>query len=181
MFLETLSSDLVRILATNDAGTSFTLPVDVSVRPSGAGYVELRRPNDVRTNNGVMLMFFGVGDDNDVFDVRIFGVKKIDRTIRPAATPPPHDQWTHILLADLTCTMSAGVGLANGPVVATELYVDTITVNDGNNLTGLEAVNPEEDMRAHVILDTKGCEFLFFDWDSTTGSPTSMNGLICEL
>ena len=178
--LETLSLDFTRILVANDTGTSFTLPVQLADRPTATvGYIELRRPKDNRTNNAVMLMFFGVGNDNVTFDVRIFGVKKIDRKTRPASTEPPHDQWVHLLLADLSCTVSAAVGLANGPVLDTERYVDTFTLNDGNDDVSIDVQSPEEDMAGHVILDTKGCEFLYFDWDMT--GATSANGLICEL
>ena len=181
MQLTTLAVDMARILATNDTGTSFTDEEATITEPTGAGVVMLRRPKDSVTNNGVMLVFFAVGDNNDVFDVRVYGMKRVDKAIRPAATAATYNLWVPILLCDLTCTVGARTGVAGSPVVATELFVDTITVNDGNDGVSIEVVSPAEDMIAHVIVDTKGCEFLKFDWDQTTGSPTSFNGLVCEL
>jgi hypothetical protein len=130
---------------------------------------------------GIELYPYGLGSDNDVFNLRLIGWRRI--------TPPTSSHRTLYLptiIAGLTCTISAFVGDASGPVLNTERFADTITVTSAMEATITAATtrggriwtySPVNDTpgRAVIYFDA-GFEFLELTGDPTTGTPT-MNAL----
>jgi hypothetical protein len=71
--------------------------------------------------------------------------------------------------------------VAGTPVVATERFVDTITLVTGNDDISVDIVSPTADEIAHVMLDCKGFMKIEITFDMTTGDPTGGNCLVSLL
>jgi hypothetical protein len=174
VIIDTRHGPMRKAFATNPttAGVAVTTPADTITDPySTDGNHRIGRGGS-HAPNSVFVKPFGVGADTTTFLMALFA---IDRIINKTGTHIP-DQWTYTLLASFTCTNSTPVGLANGIVVATERYCDTIAVIDGNANVSHEALSPEGDNSGHVVVDLKGAEGLAFRfW--MNGSATSANAL----
>lgn len=135
-------------------------------------------------NQAMLIMPYGLGSENDVFDMKIVGYRRVH--------PPMSDSrgmYVRSILGLFTCTISAAVGLAasggvNPPVLATERFADTIVVGkeiswtaDTTREGSVAVFSPANDSPGYIILPTLGCEAFEIEWDQTTGTPT-MNALI---
>lgn len=112
---------------------------------------------------------------NDTFSLRIIGWQRI--------MPPLSDgriQWIPYTIAEFACTVGAETGVAGGAVVATELYVDTITVVSEEvqaSSRGRSAVfSPANDTKARLVIDLEGVEKVELVFDQTLNTP-AMNAL----
>lgn len=135
-------------------------------------------------NQAMVIMPYGLGSDNDVFDMKIVGYRRVQPQLTDGRT-----MYTRSLLGHFTCTLSAAVGLAasggvNPPILSTERFVDTIAVVKEITWTadttreGSTAIfSPANDSPGYLVLPTLGCEGYEIEWDQTTGTPT-MNALI---
>ena len=171
----TPTMDLRKMLATNSTDTAFDSIIPKTTEPSGDGLIKTSEGGGGVMPNAIKVLFYGTGDDNDTFSARVIGWHKIGVGTGAGRL------WVPIILAELACTMSATVGIANAPVVATERFVDTITLVTGNDDISIDIVSPTGDEIAHAVLDLKGCQYIEFSFDTTAGDPTGCGGLFAYL
>lgn len=143
MFLEDLTVDLRKALATNSVLTSYSSIVPTVTEPAESpttGVHDLA----VGCNTGpqkLLLIPYGVGSDTNTGAIRVWGWNKI-----PGGAAGTSDLWVPILLADLAIALSVPTGVAGSPVVAANLFADGITITKGNadwvdvQATGTDAV-----------------------------------------
>lgn len=170
-----LSRNFTKALATNANTSSFASKIPTVTEPSGDGIHDIRGPG-LEVPQRILLLPYGLGSDNDVFDMRLIGWKRIyvDSKTKPTL-------WVPMVLAGLSATISAAVGVANSPVLNTERFADTITVTSGyepdttadttNNGTFV-IQSPTNDLVAWAIVNLYGVEKIEFTFDQTTNTPT---------
>ena len=168
-----------KFLATNSGATSFTAPVATVTKPT-SNIVEACHSGGRLVPECIKLIFFGNGDANDVFDARLYGWNRVPNDLL--------ELWVPTLLADLTCTLGAGVGVAGSILVVADKFVDTISINDEfvhtadtTNDGTICLMSPAGDLVAHAIVPLFGSELLQLDFDMTTGDPTGGNALYAFL
>lgn len=164
-------------LTANDGSTSFTAPSPLFNAEPSSNIQRVCQTSSGYIPKEVLLIFFGAGDANDVFDARLYGWHRVPNG-------PNHFDFVPTLLADLSCTLGATTGVAGAHVGASELYVDTISINtqwetvaNTTNDGTIELMSPASDLIAHVAIPIWGSEILQLDFDMTTGDPTGGNAL----
>ena len=120
---------------------------------------------------------YGLGASNDAFAMRLVGYRRI------GLTSDGRTQYLRFVLAVLTCTLGANVGLAGGLVLATELPCDTIVATkegtfaaDVTRTGSVMVYSPADDTPAHAVIPLVGIEAYQWEWDRTVNTPT-MNAL----
>ena len=91
------AENFAKVLATNATTTSFTLPAPTTTKPT-TGVVNFARKSAVP--NWLKVVPYGVGEDNDVFEMWLTGWRKIGTL------------WIPNQLIKLTCTLSTAVGVS---------------------------------------------------------------------
>jgi len=166
-----------RALAANSTATSFASTPSATARPSG---IDICAPGGKVAPWGVRLMPFGLGSSNDAFSMRVLGWNVIGD-----AQPQSLPLWISQPLVEIACTVGAATGVAGSPVLATELFVDTIapvalkqpTINAGAATEGKTFFySPADDTAAYIDVPLVGSEIITFLWDQTTNTP-EMNTL----
>lgn len=166
-----------KALAVNSAATSFatvgpTLTAPTVVTAAGYGlrcdYSRMR------------LVFYGTGDANDVFEVRVYGWDQYSTGAGQIYIPVP--------VAGFVCTMGAMAGPAGGDLTTTDLFVDTITAAtipieptlaaDTTRQGSVLISSPANDLIGFVDMPLFGYGNFGFAWDQTTGTPTGFNALV---
>lgn len=122
--------------------------------------------------NAVKLVFYGTGNDDTTFSVRLIGWNQIGDDVNT-------NIWVPIILAEFGCTLSATVGIAGRTVVATERFVDTISVITGNAGVGMDVVSPTAEEIASAVIDLKGAQKIELSYDMT--GATGANALVSFL
>lgn len=122
----------------------------------------------------IELFPYGIGADNDTFDLRVMGYRRIFPQLADERY-----QYLRFILAKLSCTLSAAVGLAGGSVLATERFADTIAIGTEGTFTAdvtrsgsFRLYSPANDTPAHVVLPTLGCDAIELEFDQTLNTPT---------
>lgn len=154
--LQSLAQSYVKARTANATDSSFAAKNPTSTAPSGTGVVEVSRtgvgPADL------LLVFFGEGADNTTFDVRVIGWS------------PVGSLWVPTLIAQMSCTLSAVVGVAGYDVTASERFADTISLGNGIAVV----TNPASDaMPATALVDVAGyrkAEVVFDMTGATNGN-----------
>ncbi len=130
----------------------------------------------------IQVMPYGLGSDNDVFSMRLVGLRRIAQPIADGRC-----QFVREKIAVLACTISAAVGLAGGQVINTERFADTISITfeatytaDTTRAGTIMLYSPADDTPANAIVPLVGYEAVEIEWDQTTGTPT-MNALVTFL
>lgn len=163
-----------KALSTNSTSTGFTAQVTTTTEPTGTGVLDLLSESlgwgaGAVVPTYVQLIPFGTDGANDTFDMRLWGFHKIA-------------PGTAIYVPELLIDISVILGAATATdIAANTLLADTITVNDGaaDNGPWRSFVDAQEDLVASVLVHTKGCRYLKFDWDLAGGQEAaSMNCLI---
>ncbi len=169
-----------RARTTNATDTSFASKIYTTTEPSGAGVWNL---NDTPGSGAVvpchvLVVPFGTGDADDVFDMRVIGWRRIGSGLKPDVA------WVPTILFSLTCTMGTHVGVALSPVVATEFFADTIVVLSEPTVTAdvtragtVEVYSPANNTVAWAMGALRGCEKVEFTFDATTNDPSGTNCL----
>lgn len=156
-----------KFATTNKTDTSFPSKVATTTAPSNDGVITF--PATAGGVGGVpsriMIIPYGTGDDDDVFDMRIIGWRLVGTLYVPT------------ILAQLTCTMSTAVGVSGATVSNTERFADTITLAAAYSSTQNVVTSPTGNVIAHVTMQTKGFSILEATFDMTTGDPTNANCL----
>jgi hypothetical protein len=134
----------------------------------------------------VKIIPYGAGADNGTFSLRLIGWQ-------PFGTTQTDLIWLPVPIAELTCTLSAAVGVAGGALVATDRLCDTIVVAGtrgslqprvtNDNGTAAEfggtvtATSPANDTIAFAVAFLWGFPKLEVSF-TTGGSATNCNALL---
>lgn len=166
--------------ATNANTASFPSRVPTITKPANDGVLDLGKEG-AYVPEFMYLNFYGAGSDNDAFSVRII---KWMHTIDPI---PQETLWVPNVILEVSVTLGAQAGIANSPVLDTELFADTITIvhqplylgADGANALSrgqVRVFSPADDTIAWIELPVYASEMLEMTCDQTTNTPT-MNAL----
>lgn len=171
MLLDTLCGPLQKFLKTADStDTSFPSKIPTLTEPVGNGVLELGQFGAV-SQNGVVLLPYATAGNNDTFSIRLIGWRKI-------GTAPDVAMWIPVVLCELACICCAATGVTGGAILATERFVDSLTIVTGNANVSIDVVSPLGDVIAHAVADTKGCQKIEATFDSTAAGATAMNCLV---
>lgn len=108
---------------------------------------------------------YGAGADNSTLSLRVIGWRRAGPVVNSFI------QWIPTVVADLSCTLSAAVGIAGRTPTSTDRFADTITVTTG------VAVVPS------VTADTVGTAFVavdgyeYIEFITSVGTATNANCL----
>lgn len=168
-------------LTTNSTSTGFTAQNATTTEPSGAGVFDLFSINNSvggapTVPKWIKLIPFGKDGADDTFDMRLYGYNATE--ITGTLTSPIYIPQ---LLVDISVVLSA---ITFTDHAANTFLADTITVNDGaaDNADWLSLVSPAEDLVANVIVSTRACRYIKFDWDLAGGQEgVSMNCLFAAV
>lgn len=146
----------VKALETSSTSTSFTALTPTTTKPSGAGIFDLLNGGfSGNVPSWLQLQPYGTDGNNDTFDFRLYGYSEVRGSATKVYVPQ--------LLIDVSVVL--------GNIAATDLgagnfLADTLTINDGA-IDGLfrNHIDCQEDLPASVIVHTRGCRFIRFDWD----------------
>lgn len=159
---------LQKALATNSTSTDFTAQTPTATEPTGVGVFDLlARPygHSVYVPSWLQIIPFGTDGNDDTFDFRVYGYSKTTD-----ATPLYIPQ----LLIDVSVVLG---NIAATAIAANTFMADTLTINDGP-IDGLfrSHIDCQEDMGASLLIHTRGCRYIKFDWDlSGAQAAASMN------
>lgn len=162
------ANGFAKAYATNATDSSFAARGDTTTEPTGDGVINLVGAERVGAWTA-QIVFYGVGDANDVVNAKVYGVRRAGAS------------WTFIPLMSLVATLGTKTGVSGGGVGAAELYADTLVVASpsyGVADSSYRLVSPADNTAARLMLDTEGFEKLVIDFDMDTGSPTSANALV---
>lgn len=186
----TLARPYRKALTTNDNSSSFASKIPTLTEPVNDGVIDLGWFRSNVAAGGTVpqtmrVLPYGLGSDNDVFDMRVISWRHV-------GTPgyPPAGLWVPTIEVAVTCTISAAVGVAASPVLNTERFADTITIKsagfeptytaDTTRAGTVRVFSAASDLIAWFELLLCGAEKVEFTFDQTTGSPT-MNALVTFL
>ncbi len=172
-----------KALAANANTSSFASKVPTITEPTNDGVVTFADWGiGGMVPACVKVLPYGLGSDNDVYDLRVYAWRRI------GSGPAPGILWVPTLYGIFTCTLSAATGVAGSPVLATERFADTIALKtdtlvsqpslrgtDGANALNLGEVSifsPGSDLIGWFSLKLRGAEKIEFTFDQTTGTPT---------
>lgn len=183
MLLETLSQSFRKARSTNQTSNGYVSKVPTATEPKGdAGTATGASVIDLATGghysqNAVLIVFYGVGSNNNTFSCRLIGWRQV------GANNALTDLWIPVPLFEVQVTLSSTpVGVAGHTIVATELFADTIalTGTTANDDVSIDITSPANDTIAHLVADVKG--FTKIELSFTTGaSATSCNALLALL
>jgi hypothetical protein len=164
--------------ATNATDTSFPARPPTLTEPTGEGVHDLDVTTSGRVANGVVVVPYGTGDENDVFEMKVIlwrstAVGSGQLWLPTTATATP-----------FICTLSTAVGTSGGDLTASERVCDTIT-NADTDITSqtqpVAIVSPTGNIPGSIRIFTYGAAKVEFIFDSTTGDPTGMNALFVPI
>lgn len=145
-----------RALATSSTATSFTAPAPTTTKPALA--VELAK---IGSGVPTYLNLIPIGiTNNQTFDMRVIGW-------RPVALDTFTDLWVGTILLGVSVTLGNVVGVAGAAVLSSEYFADTMTVTIGNANVDYVVTSTANDTPAHVLVDTKGCPLVEWQFDMT--------------
>lgn len=158
--IETHRGPLLRGLATNSAEGSLPTIAPVQAVPTSTVHAIFGG-----ARNNIFLQFYGTGNDNATFSALIVGWSYV---------PGDSDSlslWVPKKIALLACTLSTAVGVAGTSVLATERFVDTITVTTGYVGTSYyDTSSPADNTPGSFTFDPMGAERIgvYFDMTGAT-------------
>lgn len=159
-------------LAANSTSADFTAQNATATEPTGVGVIDLMSEElgvgegDHHVPAYLQLVPFGTDAADETFDMRVYGFTPTVPTDLVTDTAIYIPQ----LLLDMTVTLSA---ITFSGHAANTFLADTFVINDG---AGAEtniwqnAINPAEDLVGSIILHTRGCRYIKFDWDLGTAA-----------
>lgn len=156
-------SKLSRVRATSSTDSTFPSKVPTVTAPSGDGVIG--DPIVQGAPDWVQVIPFGDGADNATFDLRVIGWKVSDLGL-----------WVPTILAQAACTLSAAVGVASTEVLATQRFVDTMTLTQVLTNVDSKLSSPTGDQVASFQVETRGCALIEITFD--LGSATGANALV---
>lgn len=161
--VDTLIQIYQRARTSNATDASFPSKVATLTEPTGAGVIKPHRMGSM--GSGVVLVTpYGAGADNTTFDMRVISWRQTTLLL-----------WVPTIICQVSCTLSAAVGVAATDVLDTDRFADTITLGIGNAGIDCQVFSPANDTAGHVILDAKGASLVEITFDMT--GATSGNAL----
>lgn len=155
------------LCAANLTTTSVAALTPTATEPTGDGVIDLS-PDGTQWNN-VLLAFFGVGVADQVGKARVTAWRRV--------TSGGTTLWVPETLTLLTFTLGTQTGVAATPIVAANLFADTIA--ETTAFTTAEEIRqgatPDQSL-ATIAIDIKGAEKIQVTFDKNTVG-TSVNGL----
>lgn len=155
--------EIVQATNSTTAGTAVADPIDTLTNPlTTAGVLATGVLNlgagGVASCNGIKLLPIGVGSATTF----LLGVYAMERLTCKGQTASLQDSWTHHILGGFLCTLGTKAGLAGSPNASTNFYAGTIALSGtlGNANISHEIVSPASNLAAHIVIDTKGAEFV---------------------
>lgn len=164
-------------LATNFvAPNGFTAQNATATEPSGTGVIDLLNPDlgigvsGYRVPTYLNLVFFGTSADDQTFDARVYGYSPTLPTDLVTDTAIYIPQ----LLLDVSAILSA---ITFSDHAASTFLADTLTVNDGSADNGpwQALISPAENLVASILIHTRGCRYIKFDFDCNIPTAASAN------
>lgn len=150
---------------------------DTATGPSVINFRNSPNPS-MPVQNGIQLLFYGVGANDNTFSCRILGWANMCND-RANVFADSAQIWIPVVLAEVAVTLSSTpVGLAGANILATELFADTITITGTTANPGINCniVSPANNTIARMFLDAEGYQYIEAQF-TTGGSATSCNGL----
>ena len=144
---------------------------------TGQSIINLCNRKGGNAPNGVLLLPFGIGSNNNTFSMRVIGWRQVGEDT------PSTMLWIPVPLVEVQVTISSTqIGIAAKTIIATEMFGDTLTLTGttANANVGVELVSPANDTIAHLIVDLKGAQKLECIF-TTGGSATDCNALFALL
>lgn len=189
--LGNISRPLFRALAANANTSAFTAKAPTVTEPTNDGVISLHTFNAGGAAVPAKAMFWpiGVGADNDAYSLRVIGWRRLGN----GAVTGFQTIWVPSIIAEVSCTLSGAVGVANSPVLATERFADTITIVAARQLVAIDTdsagaasrgtvqiLSPTNDTPGFFTAELCGCEKIELLFDQTTNTPTG-NALVAFL
>lgn len=174
------SQDFQKVRSVNCTDTAFPTKIPTLTEPTGdAGTAGGSSIIDLRLGSGttpseIIIVPYGIGDDDDVFAMRIIGWKPIRRDFSNV-------EWIPTKLLEITCTMCTDVGVVGGAIINTERYCDTLVgvgTSFNDDIT-IRIFSPADNTIARARVELEGFSKIEFTFDMTTGAPTNGNCLYC--
>lgn len=180
-----LSRFLQKAWTTNANTSSFASKVPTITEPTNDGVINLAA-DGILIPQKMIIHPYGVGADDDAFDMKIIGWSCIK------STTPQTNLWVPAPIATFTCTISTAVGVAGAPVLNTERFADTIVMKTAvtqplyTNQNATPATeysgsilirSPADNTIGTIEMPLFGFQKLEFMFDQTTNTPT-MNCLV---
>lgn len=179
VFLKNLIAKLRGPQAVLPADNGFPSRIPTVTKPTGTGVIDIGST----VNDGAQHAFvipIGTGANNATFSLRLIAWQLVpgsnDGNVR--------DLWVPTILAELTATLSAAVGVDKTPAVSTVRFADTITivkepvtVADVTNAGSVLIFSQANDLPAWAKVPLHGAQLL--EWTITTGgSATAADALV---
>lgn len=174
--MSTLVYPFRKAVATNATSSSFTAKIPTATEPTGTGVFNLFDRDmglaiNTRTPDSIQIVPFGANDDNDVFNLRLWGWNKI---YSPTTGLTSATVWVPQLILDLACTLG---NISAAAITASNFLCDTIAVTKGPAAgPWRDLITTTTDTAASIITHTRGSEKIEFDFDLDTNCD-SMNAL----
>lgn len=165
------------VLLGNAADASFTVEVPTITKPTGTGVFDMKAMKEIVARY-LDLQFFGQGNDDQTFNIRITGFKPVKGQV-PLDPTEYTTLWMPRTLAEFVCTLGTAVGVNGTQVTATDKMVDKLVVTTGNSNVDVEIISPDDNTEAHALIDLKGCHLIKFSVDMV--SATNGNALFAIL
>lgn len=154
------------VRASNLTGVSAlpACPVPTTTKPSGAGIIDLFDGDYGLATNTYMPKFvqlqpYGTDANDEQFEMRVLGWSKTAGDIGNITA----ESWVPQLLVKVTVTMG---NIAAAIYGTNHFLADTIVVDKGDG--DASVISPADDTPASILLHTRGCELLQFDFSLTT-------------
>ena len=157
-----------KVLTTNATDASFPSKIPTTTAPTTATAGVLNTTLSGTAPKRMMFVFYAIGADNVTFKARVIGWKYVSTLYVP------------VVLAEVTCTASAVVGIAAAAVLNTERFADTIALASGYPADSSRVYSPTGDVVGHLIVDLEGCNLIEVTFNMN-GSATSANALYAAL
>ncbi len=178
-----------KALAANANTSSFPSKVPTTTEPANDGVIDLVT-DGIAVSRKLHVVPYGLGSDDNTYDMKVLGWRHIG-----AKSPGNEVLWVPTTIGEFTVTLGSATGVALAPVLATELFADTIvekssalmpklTGFDGSSSTTFQGqhviYSPADNTVAWALIDLYGFEKIEFVFDQTGGTPT-MNCLVAGL
>lgn len=150
---------LRKAVSTNSTSTGFTAKIPTTTAKatslSAGVYDLLDRSLGLHQGNlasrFLHLQPFGTDGADDTFNMRVWGWDVTTDAI-PVYSP--------ILIAQIAVVLGSISGTA---IAANTVMADTLTLTYGDSSSPI--ISPASDVSASIILHTRGCRYIEFDWD----------------
>jgi len=159
--------DWARVLTTDSTATSFASKVATRTEPSGDGVISLVKGNDKHGKEGydtIELMPFGGGADDETFDLRVIGWRKVN------AAAAQNALWVPTTLCEASVVLCSATGVDGTAVENEDFFADAITVGKGIGVVPSVTANV---MGAVLIVSVEGYEKCEVTFDRTGSSDTA--------